>query len=148
MAKSTAKDNENIFLKRRKELGLTREKASELLGCIPPEAIEKIENDRRQPYPDEVVMFAEKYNSPEFCNYYCRNKCSIGKKLDIPEIKVQHLSQIIVKMLNSLNIVQDKQKKLLEIAEDEVIEDKEIEDFINIQKDLEKISSAVESLKV
>ena len=45
-------------------LGLTREKASELLETIAPERIEKIENERTVPRPDEVLTMAEKYKAP------------------------------------------------------------------------------------
>ena len=51
-------------------------------------------------------------------------------------------------MKQYLDLIQDKQKKLIEIAEDEIIEDKEIEEFIMIQKDLDNISSAVSSLRI
>ena len=148
MIKESEKSSSNIFYQLRKDLHLTREKASELLEWIPPEAIEKIENGKRDPRPDEVVQFSKKYKAPTLCNHYCRNYCDIGKEIEMPEIKIGHLSQIIIKILNSLNTVQDKQKKLIEIAEDEIIEDKEIEEFIMIQKDLDNISSAVSSLRI
>lgn len=44
MPKVSSKENKNIYFQRREELGLTRDKASELLESIPPERIEKIEN--------------------------------------------------------------------------------------------------------
>ena len=34
-------------------LGLTREEKSDLLGTMSPERIEKIENERSMPHPDE-----------------------------------------------------------------------------------------------
>ena len=39
------KENKNIYQTRREELGLSRDKASELLETIMPERIEKIENE-------------------------------------------------------------------------------------------------------
>jgi len=43
MGRISTKENKNIYQIKREELGLSREKASELLVTIPPERIEKIE---------------------------------------------------------------------------------------------------------
>ncbi len=147
MPKVSSKENKNIYFRRREELKLTREKASELLETIPPERIEKIENERVEPHPDEILIMAEKYKSPELCNYYCSNQCPIGMRY-VPEIKVQDLSQIVLKMVDSLNKAQDSQKKLISITADGVIDDNEIDDFVDIQEQLEKISITVESLQL
>lgn len=55
MPRVSSKANKNIYFQRREELGLTRDKASELLESIPPERIEKIENERSEPHPEEVL---------------------------------------------------------------------------------------------
>lgn len=147
MPRVSSKANKNIYFQKREELGLTRDKASELLESIPPERIEKIENERSQPHPEEVLIMADKYKSPELCNYYCSNQCPIGQQY-VPEIKVQDLSQIILKMLASLNSVQDNQRRLIEITADGVIDEDEISDFVDIQEELEKISITVETLQL
>ena len=61
MARVSTKENKNIYQLTRESLKLTRESASELLETISPERIEKIENERSLPYPDEVLAMAEKY---------------------------------------------------------------------------------------
>lgn len=147
MPRMSGKENKNIYFQKREELGLTREKASDLLELIPPERIEKIENERSEPHPEEVLIMADKYKSPDLCNYYCSNQCPIGKQY-VPEIKINDLSQIVLKMIASLNSVQDNQKRLIEITADGVIEDEEISDFICIQEELEKISITVETLQL
>ena len=70
MARVSTKENKNIYHKTREAMGLTREAASELLESITPERIEKIENERSLPHPDEVLLMAEKYKQPSLCNYY------------------------------------------------------------------------------
>ena len=55
MARVSTKENKNIYQLTRESLKLTRESASELLETISPERIEKIENERSLPYPDEVL---------------------------------------------------------------------------------------------
>ncbi|RKM59457.1 XRE family transcriptional regulator [Butyrivibrio sp. CB08] len=114
---------------------------------MPPERIEKIENERVSPHPDEIMIMADKYKSPELCNYYCSNQCPIGKRY-VPEIKMQDLSQIVLNTVDSLNTVQDQQRRFINIAADGVIDDAEIDDFVDIQNELEKISIAVETLQL
>lgn len=46
MARVSTRENKNIYQLTRENLKLTRETASELLESIPPERIEKIENER------------------------------------------------------------------------------------------------------
>lgn len=147
MPRVSSKEDKNVYFKKREELKLTRDQASELLEAITPERIEKIENERVEPHPEEILIMANNYRAPELCNYYCSNQCPIGQQY-VPEVKVQDLSQIILKMVNSLNTVQDNQRRLIGITVDGVIDDSEIDDFVNIQEELEKISITVEALQL
>lgn len=147
MARASTKKDKNIYQLRREELGLSREKASELLETIPPERIERIESGKFSVYPDEVVLMAEKYQAPQLCNYFCANQCEIGKQY-VPEIKIKDLSQIVLEMLASLNSVKRRQERLIEITADGKIEADEVGDFIKIQDELEKISITVETLQL
>lgn len=147
MARVSTKENKNIYHRTREALQLTRETASELLESIPPERIEKIENERSLPHPDEVLIMAEKYKQPSLCNYYCANQCPIGQQY-VPEIKIKDLSQIILEMLASLNSMNKRKERLIEITADGVISDDELEDFIYIQEELERISITVETLQL
>ena len=126
---------------------LTRETASELLQSLTPERIEKIENERSLPHPDEVRIMAEKYKQPALCNYYCANQCPIGQQY-VPEVKMKDLSQIVLEMLASLNSMGRQKDRLIEITVDGKITGDELEDFIRIQEELEGISLAVETLQL
>ena len=95
MGRASTKENKNRYQLIREELRLSREKAAELLETIPPERIEKIENERTDPHPDEVLTMAQKYKKPSLCNYYCSNQCPIGKQY-VPEIKIKELSSIVI----------------------------------------------------
>ncbi len=146
MGRVSVKENKNIYHLRREELGLSREKASELLVSMPPERIEKIESEKSLPHPDEILLMSEGYKMPNLCNYYCANECPIGQQY-VPEIKIKDLSQIVLEMLASLNSMHRKQERLIEITADGRIEGDEIKDFIHIQEELEKISITVETLQ-
>lgn len=147
MARVSTKENKNVYHKTREALQLTREEASDLLESISPERIEKIENERSLPHPDEVLVMAEKYKQPSLCNYYCANQCPIGQQY-VPEIKVKDLSQIVLEMLASLNSMTKQKERFIEITVDGKISGDELEDFIYIQEELERISIAVETLQL
>ena len=147
MGRKSTKENKNIYHKTRESLQLTRESASELLESITAERIEKIENERSLPHPDEVLIMAEKYKQPSLCNYYCANQCPIGQQY-VPEVKIKDLSQIVIEMLASLNSMNKKKDRLIEITVDGKISEDEIEDFVVIQQELEKVSIAVETLQL
>lgn len=147
MARASTKENKNKYQLVREELGLTREKASELLETIPPERIVKIESDKFVPYPDEVLTMAEKYKRPSLCNYYCSHQCPIGKEY-VPEVEIKELSSIVLEMLASLNAVNKRKDRLIEITADGRIDVDEIDDFIYIQDELERISITVETLQL
>ena len=147
MPRVSNKENKNVYFQRREELKLTRNQASELLESITPERIEKIENERVEPHPEELLIMTDKYQAPGLCNYYCSNQCPIGQQY-VPEIRIQDLSQIVLKMVDSLNTVQDEQKRFINITADGIIDDSEIDDFISIQEELEKISITTQALQL
>ena len=147
MPKISTKANKNIYHRTRENLELSREAAGELLEWISPERIERIENEKSLPNPDEVLQMSEKYKSPCLCNYYCANQCPIGQEY-VPEIKLKDLSQIVLEMLASLNAMQKRQERLIEITADGAVSEDELRDFVQIQRELEKISVAVEGLQL
>lgn len=147
MGRSSTRENKTRYQLAREELGLSREKASELLETIAPERIEKIESERSLPRPDEVLIMAEKYKTPSLCNYFCARQCPIGQQY-VPEIRNSELSDIVLKMLAFLNAMDRKKERLIEIAADGAISKDEIGDFVRIQKELERISVTVETLQL
>ena len=156
MGRSSTRENKTRYQLAREELGLSREKASELLETIAPERIEKIESERSLPRPDEVLIMeviedeegeATLHKTPSLCNYFCARQCPIGQQY-VPEIRNSELSDIVLKMLASLNAMDRKKERLIEIAADGTISKDEIDDFVRIQKELECISVTVETLQL
>ena len=70
MGRRSTKENKTIWQTTREDLGLTREKAGELIPGFSPERIEKIENGRTQIQPEDVMLLAEYYKVPSLRNYY------------------------------------------------------------------------------
>ena len=147
MARMSTKENKNIYQQLREAQKWSREKASEEMEGIQADRIERIDSGKSTAHPDEVVIMAEKYKAPQLCNYFCANECEIGKQY-VPEVKMKDLTQIVLEMLSSLNTAKKKQERLIEITADGQIEKDEVEDFIDIQDELEKMSLTVESLRL
>lgn len=147
MGRASTKENKNRYHLAREELGLTREEAAVELEVLTADRIEKIENERIEPQPYDVLVMSQKYQKPSLCNYYCSHQCPIGKQY-VPEVQIKELSAIVLEMLASLNSVNKQKDRLIEITADGKISGDEIDDFIYIQEELERISITVETLQL
>ena len=62
MGKKSTKENKTKYHLVREELGWSREYASEQMGMITPERLERIENEKVTPDPKEILVMAETYD--------------------------------------------------------------------------------------
>ena len=147
MGRKSTKENKTIYQTSRESLELSREAASELLQFISPDRIEKIENGKSDPHPEEVLAMADAYKNPSLCNYFCSHECPIGREY-VPEIRTKDLSQITLEMLATLNKLTREKERLIEITVDGELTDDEIPDFIKIREELEKMALAIDSLEL
>ena len=65
MGRKSTRENKTIYQKLREENDLTREKAAELLEFISEDRLERIENEKSEPAPEDVIRMAEVYKAPE-----------------------------------------------------------------------------------
>lgn len=135
-----------IYRRLRKQMGWSREYAAEQLG-MSDDKLERIENGRQMPNPQDVLNMSNVYRAPELCNYYCHNECEIGRQY-VPEVPSSELSDIILRLLDAVYKVEDIDKILVSITADGVIEDEEIEPLVNVQNTLEKLSVMIEALQI
>lgn len=147
MGRKSVKENKNIYQEMREALGLTREKASELLEYISEDRLEKIENDKCEIRPEEILKMAEVYKRADLNNYYCSSVCPIGKKY-IPQAETKDLSQITLEMLSTLNSLEKQKNRLIEITVDGKISEDEITDFETIKNQLDDMSKTITELKI
>lgn len=147
MGRASVKENKNRYHLAREELGLTREEAAALLQVISEDRIERIENERIEPQPYDVLVMAQCYKKPSLCNHYCANECPIGRQY-VPEIEIKELPAIVLEMLSSINSASRQKDRLIEITADGQISGDEIDSFIYIQDILERVSITVESLQL
>lgn len=147
MGRKSTKENKNIYQTSREGMGLTREAAAELLKFISSDRIEKIENEKSLPHPDEILAMTNCYKNPALCNYYCSHECPIGQEY-VPEVKLKDLSQITLEILASLNTLEKEKNRLIEITVDGIISNDERKDFERIQNQLAQINMAIDSLQL
>lgn len=140
-------DKSNYYIEIRKNLGLSREKASELMETISPEKLEKIENGKQAPTPADIMELAEGYGEPSIRNYYCAHECPMGQYF-VPEVKFKELEKTVLQMVAALNSMHSMQERLIAISADGRIDDNEIRDFVRIQKELDRISMAAASMQL
>lgn len=147
MGRKSTKENKNIYQISRENAELTREVAAEALEFISSDRIEKIENEKSYPHPDEILAMADCYKNPSLCNYYCSHECPIGQEY-VPEVAAKDLSVITLEMLSTLNTLSKEKDRLIDIAADGKVSEDEIPDFLEIKENLENMSLAIDSLKL
>lgn len=147
MGRKSTKENKNIYQISRENMGYTRDAAAEQLGFISADRIEKIENEKTVPHPEEVLAMAAGYKNPSLCNYFCSHECPIGREY-VPEVKAKELSQITLEMLATLNKLTKEKERLIEITVDGELSEDEISDFLKIKEELEKMALAIDSLNL
>ncbi len=147
MGRKSVKANKSIYQITREDLGLTREKAAELIPGFSPERLEKIENGRTQIQPEDVMLLAEAYKAPVLLNQYCAYACPIGQ-VHAPRTETKELAQIAVETLNALNRLTRSRDRLLEIVEDGQVRPDEYPDFVSIKSVLDKIALSVSNLQL
>ena len=147
MGKKSIKENKNVYQLAREEAGMTRLQASDALVFMSDSRIEKIESEKCEPHPDEILAMANAYKKPSLCNYYCSNECPIGQKT-VPELKEKALAQITLEMLSTINILTKQKDRLVEITVDGEISEDEMKDFLAIKSELDKMTVSIESLKL
>ena len=147
MGRKSIKANKNIYQLSREKQGLTREAASERMIYISDDRIEKIESDKSLPHPEEIITMSECYKNAALCNYYCSNECPIGMKY-VPELELKELPSITLEVLNSLNQLQKKKDRLVEIAVDGRINPDEQQDFNEILEELQRMAVSANTLRL
>lgn len=152
MAKKATKAADNIFYKARMEAAAcndnlnSREGAAEQLG-IDRTRLARIELGSLNPYPEEVLLMSDAYNTPELNNYFCSRMCPLGQQT-VPAAELLHLDRITIRILTALGNTEFIQRTILEIVKDGVISEDEQPQVQQILKALENISKAAMEMKL
>lgn len=147
--------NENVYFECRKMAANHNERlnnragAAELLG-VSESTLAHYELGITKSVPvDVIVMMAELYGTPELKCNYCKYECPIGKSLPIAT-EIGSIESITVRMLNGLNETKLDviKQKLLEIALDGKVDDKEREELTEIVRGLNGLYEVISELRM
>lgn len=156
MGRKSTKQNKNVYQETRESFGWSRERAAEeiaiiengMYGYIDKNKLVKIEEESIKIQPEDIVALSKVYNKPELRNYYCCNQCDIGA-IDAPEVTYNgSIHEILVNMAVSLESVNSKKTRLMEILADGVVGGDEVGDLNKILEQLEKISATIEGIQL
>ncbi len=156
MGRVSTKENKNVYQEARDELVWSREKAADEIakveggkyGYLDKYRLVKIEDESVKIQPEDIVALSKAYNKPELRNYYCCHDCEIGK-IDAPEVVYKDsVHEIIVNMAVSLESVNSKKLRLMEILADGKVDNSEMPDLNIILDELEKISMTIEAIQL
>ena len=115
----------------------SREGASEETG-IDRTRLARIELGNIVPYPEEVLLMADTYNSPQLPNYYCSKMCPLGKKT-VPPAEVHGLDRLTILLITALRNSDKIKEVFLEVAMDGKITPDEFERVAYAESMLEQI---------
>ncbi len=146
MGKRSTKENKNIYQQSREAAGLTREAAEELT-FISSDRIERIENDKSVPHPDEVLAMEQGYRAPTLSNYYCTHECPIGMKY-VPAVGLKELPQLTVELLSALHALEEEGDTLIDIAVDGRVNAFERKEFDVILTKLAALDRGIRGMRI
>ena len=155
MGSGCIKDNSNVYFKARKaasewnERLSSREGAAELLG-IHPSTLADYELGITKFVPvDKVVLMADLYNAPELRYGYCKHECPLGKDLPLAT-QTGTIEGIVLRLIRIMDEekIKEIERKLVDIAANGNIEEKDKPVLQDILKDLDEMSLAISELKL
>lgn len=133
------KDTRNIYKRARRAAGYTQETAAEMLN-VSVESLRAYETDRRIPAGDVVLQMMICYNCHQLPTQHLQETSSLFNSV-VPRLEERSLLEMTVRIYNRLRSFQEDNRlnRLLAIAEDGVIDDKERPEFDAIIADLRQI---------
>lgn len=137
----------NIYKTARIKAGKTQEGAAEAIG-ISVESIKAYESYNRLPPAEIVDRMCIVYDALYLA--YQHNRIASGDIKVVPEIQVLDLPRAAIQLINKVIAFADRHRdrELLQIAEDGVIDESERELFGEIVTELDGIIQAATNLKV
>ena len=152
MSRKATKAADNAFYLARMEASSfndnlnSREGAAEITG-IDRTRLARIELGSLVPYPEEVLLMSDVYNSPELCNHFCSQECALGKHT-IRQIEVADLDRLTLQIFSAFQRVNYIKDTLIDIAADGVIDTDERPKLGQVIAALDTISMNAQSLKL
>ena len=140
-------DKRNIYKVAREARGLTQEAAAEKLG-ISDSSIRAYESGQRIPPPDVVDLMVIAYDSQLLGIQHIRASAEMARSI-VPDVRELRLPEAIMELLDLMYRFVDthRDRDLLRIGKDGVIDDDEQPIYDDIDEDLEQIIEAAMAVR-
>lgn len=129
----------SIYQTARKEAHMTQEQAAEQLG-VSVETVKAWEQGQRVPRPEDVERMQSTYGTPWLGLSYTRATC--GRLGAVPEVTRRELPEAVLALINRSTDLADGYRRLMRIAEDGVIDEREAPEFAQIAEDIQGVIAA------
>jgi len=156
MGRRASKANKNVYYLARIQASAkvkdftSREQASERLG-IERSRLARIELDKIQPYPEEVLIMAKAYDAPYLCRDFCSNVCPIGIENalggKLKDRKKDSFERLSLRFISSAHGMEDLSRQLVDISKDGKITEEEYESFHKVLKAMNELTESVKEIK-
>lgn len=135
----------NLYQRARLSTGMSQERAAELLG-LSVESLKQYEGGKTVPKDETVAKMVEAYSCPWLALEHAQATDRLGV---LPEVNVQNLPTAAITLINRVLDFAERHRdrQLLRIAEDGIIDEKERPDFDAICRDLDGIVGAALQVK-
>ena len=140
------RDSGIIYYNARRAAGLTQERFAEMIGCS-PDSVRNYEAGTQVPGDDIVRAMCEISGMGILAYWHLCRKSTLAADM-LPEVDRLPLPQAVVQLLCAIGDFDDNHRTLVKMAADGKISGDELEDFIFIQEELERISITVETLQL
>lgn len=135
----------NIYKRAREAAGITQERAAERLG-LSVESIKAYERYARLPPFDVVDCMCIIYDAQYLA--YQHTRIIAGEVKVVPEVEELDLPRAAIKLINRVRAMDAKRDRLMEIAEDGVIDETERPDFDDFVAELQELIRAAMELTI
>lgn len=131
----------NLYQRARLSTGLTQERAAELLG-LSVESLKQYEGGKTVPKDETVARMVEVYSCPWLALEHAQATDRLGV---LPEVNVQSLPTAAITLINRVLDFAERHRdrQLLRIAEDGVIDEAERPEFDSIVMELRETMAAI-----
>ena len=138
----------NIYKTARLRKGITQETAAEALG-ISTDSVRSYENGYRVPPTDIVEMMCMLYDTPHLAAQHLREGSGLGAML-VPDVEGRTLQAGAIRLVNRVLAFADKHRDrdLLMIAEDGIIDEGERPLINEIVRELEEIRASATEVQL
>ena len=140
-------NSRNIYKAAREAAGYTQERAAEMLG-ISETSIRAYETGHRLPPAEVVDLMVTVYDSQYLAVQFLRESADLAKSV-LPEVEQVRLPEAVMELVDAIYQFADahRDRQLISIAKDGVIDENERPEFDSIAAELQEIVKAAMAVR-